>query len=184
MKLSSLFDVFKKKNKSNQFGLEYIIICQDSGQPIFTRCWGNICGMLGKKDELLTAFLAAVSTMPGMFAESGSSKLQSMNIGSLKLLFCYTKSENIICLAFQEKDVDNSTMEVINNLFKDISKLLDEDYQETPWDRLNDPKVRSFKKELIGKVIHPWFHVVLQGDGDKHNEDCPICMPMILSSCP
>ncbi|MFX1283696.1 MAG: hypothetical protein ACFFB5_08575 [Promethearchaeota archaeon] len=182
MKFNTLLDVFKRKKQPPQIHLEYIIICQNSGQPIYTKCWGNVCGMLGKKDELMTAFLAAISTMPRMFAESDR-KVHSMSIGSLELLFSYTESENIICLAFPMRDVNKNTMGIVNNLFKDISQLLDEDFSKTPWDRLNDPKVLLFEKELLKKAIHPWFHLVLANNGAKHEENCPICMPMILQSC-
>ncbi|MHA2245144.1 MAG: hypothetical protein ACXADY_09255 [Candidatus Hodarchaeales archaeon] len=182
MKINTLLDVFKRKKKSNQISLEYVIVCQESGQPIYAKCFGNICGMLGKKDALLTAFLSALTTMPSIFAESDT-KVQSMSIGSLKLMFYYTKSDNIICLAFQERDINTDTMEVINNLFIDISILLEKDFQETPWERLNDPKVQAFEKELLEKVVHPWFHYILPSSANKHEENCPICMPMILRSC-
>ncbi|MFX1538791.1 MAG: hypothetical protein ACFFDI_31775 [Promethearchaeota archaeon] len=182
MKITSVLDVFKRKKQHETISLEYVIICQDSGQPIYAKCWGNVCGMLGKKDELMTAFLAAVSTMPGMFAESDR-KVQSMSIGSLKLLFCYTESENIICLAFPEEHINKHTMENITNLFYEIEKLLEEDFQDTPWDRLNDPKVKDFENELLKRVIHPWFYNVYPSHEDKHEENCPICMPMILQAC-
>ncbi|MFX0013028.1 MAG: peroxiredoxin [Promethearchaeota archaeon] len=181
MKLGSIVNFLRRKKQIRTIKLEYLIIYQDSGQPIYSRCWGNVCGMLGKKDELLTAFLAAVSTMPGMFAES-ETKVQSMSIGSLKLLFYYTRSENIICAAFRERDVDTEAMKVINNLFKGVSQLLDEKYQETPWERLNDPKVRAFEKELHSNVIYPWFHVASPIIGRPHEEDCPLCLPMMLST--
>jgi len=182
MKFTTLLNVLKRKKHPDPISLEYVIICQDSGQPIYTKCWGNVCGMLGRKDELMTAFLAAVSTMPRMFAESDK-KVQSMSMGSLKLLFCYTKSGNIICLAFPEKDINKNAMEVINKLFQEITDLLDEDFQETPWDRLNDPKVKSFEKELLKKIIHPWFYNIYPANDEKHEKNCPICMPMILQAC-
>lgn len=182
MKFTTLLDVLKRRKQPEPISLEYIIICQDSGQPIYAKCWGNVCGMLNKKAELMTAFLAAISTMPRMFAESDK-KVQSISIGSLKLLFCYTKSENIICLAFPEDQVNKNTMKSINNLFREISELLDENYQETPWDRLNDSKVIFFENELLKKVIHPWFYNVYPGHDNTHKENCPVCMPMILQAC-
>ena len=75
-------------------------------------------------------------------------------------------------------------MKFTKQIFKDIANLLDEDYLETHWDRLNDPKVRSFEKELLKKVIHPNFHVVSPCDGNMHDENCPVCLPSILRSCP
>lgn len=182
MMINALLDVFRKKKQPQLISLEYVIVYQNSGQPIYAKCWGNVCGMLGKKDELMTAFLAAVSTMPRMFAESDKN-VHSMSIGSLKLLFCYAEPENIICLAFPEDHVNKDTMDVIDNLFQEIINLLNEDFQETPWDRLNDPKVLSFENALLKKVIHPWFHQIFPSDDDKHEENCPICMPMILQSC-
>ncbi|MFX1505084.1 MAG: hypothetical protein ACFFDC_03120 [Promethearchaeota archaeon] len=181
MKINAILDVFKRR-KQPAISLEYVIIYESSGQPIYTKCWGNVCGMLGKQDELMTAFLSAISTMPGMFAESGN-KVHSMGIGSLKLLFCYTDSDNVICLAFPEKHINNNTMEIINHLFREITYLVDEEFRETPWDRLNDPRVREFEKELHEKIIHPWFYLIYPEDSEEHEENCPICMPMILESC-
>ena len=178
MKLKTVLNKFRKKSQG--INLEYLIIYQDSGQPIYSRCWGNVCGLLGKKDVLLTAFLAAVSTMPGMFAESDT-KVHSMSIGSIKLLFYYTKTDNVICAAFKTEDVNTESMELINNLFNGISYLLDEKYRETPWDKLNDQKVQSFVKELLSDIVYPWFHVASPKDGSSHEEDCPLCMPTMLS---
>ncbi|MFX0124023.1 MAG: peroxiredoxin [Candidatus Hodarchaeota archaeon] len=180
MKLKTVFNIFKRKKQSRGINLEYLIIYEDSGQPIYSRCWGTVCGLLGKKDELLTAFLAAVSTMPGMFAESGT-KVHSMSIGSLKLLFFYTKTNNVICAAFKEEDVNTEAMEQINNLFNSISELLDVEYQETSWDRLNDPKVQAFEKELLSNIIYPWFHVASPINGNSHEDDCPLCLPTITT---
>ena len=67
--------------------------------------------------------------------------------------------------------------------YQEITQLLDEDFLKTPWDRLNDPKVKEFEKELLKKVIHPWFYHVYPVDDDNHEENCPICMPMILQAC-
>jgi peroxiredoxin Q/BCP len=180
MRLKSVLNIFKKKKRSRGINLEYLIIYEDSGQPIYSRCWGNVCGLLGKKDELMSAFLAAVSTMPGMFAESDK-KVHSMSIGSLKLLFFYTKFDDVICAAFKEGDVTAESMEIISDLFDGVSHLLDEEYQDAPWDRLNHPKVQAFEKELLSKIIYPWFHIASPIDGRSHDEDCPLCMPTILS---
>ncbi|MFW9905421.1 MAG: peroxiredoxin family protein [Candidatus Thorarchaeota archaeon] len=181
MRLRSVLNVFKRKKPTRGVNLEYLIIYEDSGQPIYSRCWGNVCGMLGKKDELLTAFLAAVSTMPGMFAESNT-KVHSMSIGSLKLLFFYTEVDNVICAAFKEKDVDTETMEIIETLFEGISELLDEEFRDAPWDKLNDPLVQAFEKKLLSNIIYPWFHVASPIDGSPHDADCPLCMPSLLSN--
>ena len=118
--------------------------------------------------------------MPGMFAESDT-KVHSMSIGSLKLLFYYTKTDNIICAAFKDEDVNNEAMGLINNLFDEISQLLDEKYQETPWDKLNDPIVQAFEKELLSKIVYPWFHIASPINGISHDDDCPLCMPTLLS---
>lgn len=182
MKINAILDVFKRRQRPLAVSLEYVIIYENSGQPIYIKCWGNVCGMLGKQDELVTAFLSAISTMPKMFAESDN-KVHSMGIGSLKLLFCYTASDKIICLAFPENHVNNNTMEIINNLFKEITYLVDEEFRETPWDRVNDPRVQEFGKVLHEKVIHPWFYLIYPEDSEEHEENCPICIPMILESC-
>jgi peroxiredoxin Q/BCP len=181
MRLRNVLNVFKRNKLIKRVNLEYLIIYEDSGQPIYSRCWGNVCGLLGQKDELLTAFLAAVSTMPGMFAESDT-KVHSMSIGSLRLLFFYTKGDNVICAAFKEKDVNTETMEIINPLFDKISQLLDEEFRDAPWDKLNDPLVQSFQKKLLSNIIYPWFHVVSPIDGSSHDADCPLCMPSLLST--
>ena len=181
MRLKSILNLFKSRKQTKGVNLEYLIIYEDSGQPIYSRCWGHVCGLLGKKDELLTAFLAAVSTMPGMFAESDT-KVHSMSIGSLKLLFYYTKVNDVICAAFKEKDVNTETMEIINTLFKEISQLLDEEFRDAPWDKLNDPLVKAFEKKLLSNIIYPWFHVASPSDGSSHDADCPLCMPSLLST--
>jgi peroxiredoxin Q/BCP len=181
LKLKRVLNVFKRKKQTEGVNLEYLMIYEDSGQPIYSRCWGNVCGLLGKKDELLTAFLAAVSTMPGMFAESGT-RVHSMSIGSLRLLFFYTKEDNVICAAFQEKDVNTETMEIINTLFDEISQLLDEEFRDAPWEKLNDPLVQAFEKKLLSNIIYPWFHVASPIDGSSHDADCPLCMPSLLST--
>ncbi len=102
MKFNTLLDVFKRKKQPTQISLEYIIICQNSGQPIYAKCWGNVCGMLGKKDELMTAFLAAVSTMPRMFTESDK-KVHSMSTDHWNCYFHIQNQKILYAWHFQRE---------------------------------------------------------------------------------
>ena len=40
--------------------LEYIVIYQDSGLPIYSKCYSGFCGLLAKKDALFSGFLSAL----------------------------------------------------------------------------------------------------------------------------
>jgi hypothetical protein len=86
-------------------------------------------------------------------------------------------------LAFPEQHINKKSMEIINNLFKEITYLVDEEFRGTPWDRLNDPRVKKFERILHEKIIHPWFYRIYPEDSEEHEENCPVCMPMILESC-
>ncbi len=42
--------------------LEYIIIYQDSGLPIYSKCFSSLCGFLAKDSALLSGFLSAIES--------------------------------------------------------------------------------------------------------------------------
>lgn len=40
--------------------LEYILIYQESGLPIYSKCYSTMCGFLAKDSALLAGFLSAL----------------------------------------------------------------------------------------------------------------------------
>jgi hypothetical protein len=40
--------------------LKYIVIYQDSGIPIFSKCYSGFCGLIARNNTLLSGFLSAL----------------------------------------------------------------------------------------------------------------------------
>ena len=167
------------KLKSNQKGvktnltIEYLIILQSSGIPIYSKCWGNFCAVLTVDDTLLSGFLSAITSMPKMLNQSNST-LSSVEMGFSKLLFGYTSpSGHIIVGGFRREEINDKSLIEVNKFFTQIENFLETNYQNTKWHLMSDEAEKAFEEKLLFSVVYPWFHAV---SSETHNDDnCPFC---------
>ena len=167
--LSKITSPIAKKTKLT---LEYFIILQKSGLPIYSKCWGTFCSVLSVDDALLSGFLSAITTMPQMLIQS--TNLNAVEMGFSKLLFNYTTpTGKIIIGGFRREEITNKSMKKINDFFVQLSNFLENDYKDTSWDFLTDDEKIDFEKDLLNKIILPWFHAV---QSEMHNDnEWPLC---------
>lgn len=131
--------------------LEYLILFEKSGIPIYSHCFGGFCAHLGMDETLLSGFLSALSSMPQLFGQKGG--VQSVEMDYTKLMFSGTETGKVMVVG-----VDKTTYKpeksdgTISELFSKTQKLLDEEYGDVDW---RDPGVRrnAFNHELVDVVV-------------------------------
>ncbi len=148
---------------------------QKSGLPIFSKCFGDFCGVLMVDDTLLSGFLSAMTSMPTFFAKDEKS-LDAIEMGFTKLMFSHTlPSGHVICLGFNKNTITDSNQQKIEALFKEINNFVEKDKKEIDWSLLSSEEIGIIVDELLENIINPWIH--LTKDYTKHHaEGCPICI--------
>ena len=58
--------------------IEYLMIYQPNGLPIFSKCFGGFCQLNAKDDALLSGFLHALETFPSLI---GGEELNQLTLG-------------------------------------------------------------------------------------------------------
>lgn len=171
--MKSFFSKLKStKETKTSLTLEYLIILQQSGLPIYSKCWGNFCAVLTVDDTLLSGFLSAITSMPKMLNQN--TELSSIEMGFSKLLFNYTTpSGHIICGGFRKEEINPKVMPAINEFFTQISNFLESEYKDAKWNNLSDEQIKDFENKLLTTIVEPWFHTV---KSEHHSDDmCPFC---------
>ena len=160
-----------KETKTN-ITIEYLVILQSSGLPIYSKCWGNFCAVLTVDDTLLSGFLSAITSMPKMLNQNTT--LSSIEMGFSKLVFSYTSpSGHIIVGGFRREEINDKSIIEVNKFFAQIANFLETDYQDTKWYAMSDNDTKAFEEKLLFSVVYPWFHAV---SSETHNDDnCPFC---------
>lgn len=175
-KISFIRNLFKKgKNASQEpLTLEYLIVFQKSGLPIFSKCFGDFCGVLMVDDTLLSGFLSAMTSMPTFFAKD--EKLNAIEMGFTKLIFSHTlPSGHVICLGFNKNTITDSNQSRIDELFQQINKFVEKDKQDVDWSLLSSEEISPIVDELLDQIVNPWIHVSAKYT-KHHSEGCPICI--------
>lgn len=172
--MNSLFSKLKISPKSTKTSLtlEYLVILQSSGLPIYSKCWGNFCAVLTVDDTILSGFLSAITSMPKMMNQE--TELNAIEMGFSKLLFNYTTpTGHIICGGFRREEITKENMVEIDKFFAQVSKFLEYDYKNAVWNNMAEQEKKEFEKEFLTTIIEPWFHTV---QSENHSDDmCPFC---------
>ena len=171
------FNIFRKKNaKPEPLVLEYFIVFQKSGLPIFSKCFGDFCSVILVDDIILSGFLSALTTMPKMFGE-GHDRLNAVEIGYTTLLFDHTlPNGNIICLGFKKEGFSVEKNELIEDLFKQINDFVEITHKDEQWDFLKRDEIRTILNELLDTIITPWINI-----DQNYREHGPKCSMSIES---
>jgi len=144
----------KKQQKIKPLTLEYFIVFQKSGLPIFSKCFGDFCAILLVDDLVLTGFLSALTSMPAMFGTN--TELDAIEIGYSKLHFNYTTpSGHTICLGFKNEKGLSKRSDLIDDLFKKITDFVEVKHKDKEWAILKAAEIRAIEYELINTVITP-----------------------------
>lgn len=144
----------KKQQKSKPLTLEYFIVFQKSGLPIFSKCFGDFCSLLLVDDLVLTGFLSVLTSMPAMFG--ANTELKAIEIGYSKLYFSHTTpSGHTICLGFlNEADLAKKRL-LIDDLFEKITYFVEIEYKDKDWAILKAAEIRAIEYELIDTIVSP-----------------------------
>lgn len=153
--------------------LQYLIIYQNSGLPIYSRCFADLCKISMKDDILLSGFLSALSQAVGytdfegeelsfeeepIMVNTEGGSLKSVEFSDMKLLFYYLDLGTVtIAAGFPMKDyVDDENREVIELFFSSLQSFM-EAYDLEGLVYYDSEKYKGFEEEIVAKVIDPWM---------------------------
>ena len=164
-----------RKTSPKNLILEYLIVFQKSGLPIFSKCFGDFCGVLLVDETLLSGFLSAMTTMPTFFGKK-ETNLNAVEMGYTKLLFSHTlPSGHVICLGFEKHSLTPQNEKKIAFLFEKINNFIESDYKDLEWSMVSTEEIKPILEKLLEKIINPWIHFSV-GYTKEHQKECPICI--------
>jgi hypothetical protein len=148
--------------------LEYLMIYQASGLPIFSKCFKGFCALNVKDPMLLSGFLTALQSFSSQLSSDGiesKSSLEAMKIGPTVMRFSKVlPSGHNVVLGLSE---DSPSM--ARDIFDGIEKFILTDYADTNWTIIDTDFGEIFGKSLVEKVLTPLFH----SKGGWH-DTCPL----------
>lgn len=133
--------------------LEYLLIYQPSGLPIWSKCFGNTCMQAMKEPMLLTGFLAALETFSTEI--DSDSKLEAIKMGKTIMNFKRTlPSGNSIVIGADKEDI-----KMVNSVFDALQTLLETNYKDTNFDML-DTEIfsKQFESDLLNNTLLNALH--------------------------
>lgn len=162
--------IFQSSNKPE---LEYIMIFQEIGTPIYSQCFGDFCGLLVADESLLSGFMSALTTIPQMLSDD-SITLQTVELSYTKLRFNYTTpSGNVIIIGINPSS-STEHVDILRKAFEDIEFLVEEKFNHYKWAQMTDEQIKTFEHELNRVVINR--HFILKNLDEDHHFNCPLCI--------
>ncbi|HKZ42096.1 MAG TPA: hypothetical protein VJ044_14120 [Candidatus Hodarchaeales archaeon] len=163
-------------SRSPNIKLEYLMIFQQSGIPIYSKCWGDFCALLVADESLLSGFLAAITTMPKMFGK-GEANLQSIDMGFTKLAFNFTSpSGHVMVVGFPQSSGGKQSEKYVKILNNRINAVIEEEYKGTKWEFLSTEELKGFETKLLQEIVYPWLHMV---SNQAHDLNCTMCIDAV-----
>ncbi|MHA1978473.1 MAG: hypothetical protein ACW98F_15080 [Candidatus Hodarchaeales archaeon] len=137
--------------------LEYLMIYQASGLPIFSKCFKGFCSLNAKDPIMLSGFLTALQSFSSQMIGDGgetSSTLEAVKIGPTVMRFSKVlPSGHNIVIGLSE---DSPSM--AKEIFDEIDSFIRENYADTKWAFIDTTFGETFGDMLIKNVLAPLFH--------------------------
>jgi hypothetical protein len=137
--------------------LEYLMIYQASGLPIFSKCFKGFCSLNVKDPMLLSGFLTALqsfSTQITTGETSTASSLEAVKIGPTVMRFSKVlPSGHNVVIGLSE---DSPSM--AKEIFDGIDTFIRNRYADTNWTIIDTSFGESFGELLVKDVLAPLFH--------------------------
>ncbi len=148
--------------------VKYSMIYQDSGLPIFSKCFSDFCRITRKEPALLTTFLTFLENFT---QKTVGSSFQSFVLANTVMRFGKTVPSGHSVVIGLEKD--NNT--IVNEILRRVEDLLENKYAHKNWNIISSEFTSEFEKELYDEVFHPIFqnHGGFK-DNCPHGENCPL----------
>lgn len=148
--------------------LKYLIIYQDSGLPIFSKCFSDFCGITVKDPALISSLLTVLEDFAKKIV---GSTFQSFIMVNTVTRFGKTLPTGHSVVIGLEKD----NPKVVNEIFRLVEDLLENKYEHKNWNVISSEFTSEFEKTLYNKVLCP----SLQDfggfrDSCPHGDKCPL----------
>jgi hypothetical protein len=137
--------------------LEYMMVYQQNGLPIFSKCFKGFCAISSQDPALLSGFLTALqsfSTQLTLSSESKTSSLEAMKMGPTVMRFSRVlPSGHNVVLGLSE-----DSPSLAKEIFDGVEKFVQTHYQDTNWSIITTTQGEDFGRRVIEEVLSPLFH--------------------------
>lgn len=137
--------------------LEYLMVYQASGLPIFSKCFKGFCRLSAQDPALLSGFLTAIQSFSTqVLTPQGSEKstLEAVKIGTTIMRFnrVLPSGHNVVIGLTEDSPL------MAKEIFDGVEKFIEEKYSEVNWAIIDTTFGEEFGKDLVSTVLAPIFH--------------------------
>jgi hypothetical protein len=155
--------------------LEYLMIYQQSGLPIFSKCFKGFCALSAQEPALLSGFLTALQSFSNQVTQSATSSLEAVKMGPTVMRFSQVlPSGHNVVIGLTE---DSPTM--AKEIFQGIEQFVINNYADTRWPIMTTDFGEEFGRKLIEQVLTPLFH-----SKGGYEDTCPLGEACAMKALP
>ncbi len=155
--------------------LEYLMIYQQSGLPIYSKCFKGFCALSAQEPALLSGFLTALQSFSNQITQSSTSSLEAVKMGPTVMRFSQVlPSGHSVVIGLTE---DSPTM--AKEMFEGIQEFIVRVYPDTNWTVITTDFGEEFGRRLIEQVLAPMFHAK-----GGYEDTCPLGEACAMKALP
>jgi hypothetical protein len=137
--------------------LEYMMVYQQNGLPIFSKCFKGFCAISAQDPALLSGFLTALQSFSAQLipsSESTASSLEAIKMGPTVMRFSRVLPSGHNVLLGLSEDSPSLAKEI----FDGVEKFVQIYYQDINWSIITTTQGEEFGRRIVEEVLSPLFH--------------------------
>lgn len=157
--------------------IEFLQMLSRDGVPIFSKCFGKICGTFLENDVLLHQYLTSIKDI---IDDSSSSFSDNVPQG-VKKEIRRLKSGIVIVFGISDFTNEKDLSKNVDDMIKDINHTISLKWIDQSWQKLDENRARQFEENFLVEAILPWFERFHDSDSCSKAENCIFRKSMLSS---
>ncbi|OLS25392.1 MAG: hypothetical protein HeimC2_18490 [Candidatus Heimdallarchaeota archaeon LC_2] len=147
--------------------IEFLQILSKNGLPMYSKCYGNICGNFYENDVLLHRYLTSLKHTIDETNDSSPDKFNEIT----KVVKRLKSGVTVIFGVSDNLDSEKMTQE-IDTVIKDINHTISLKWIDSNWKNLDEKSLAEFEEQVLQEVILPWFEKLHNSDNCPKGDNC------------
>ena len=157
------------------------MIYRKTGQPIYSRCWGEFCYGIYKNNPILTGFLSVISKLPQVLGQED--ELKSIEFMKTKFLFISVADELIVMIGINNEEISQKNENKAQFVLEVIKGYIESAAVNIPeLDSYASNESVKLKHDLEYKLLPNIISFEFSKNELNHDEHCPLCIEKISKS--
>jgi hypothetical protein len=171
--LTNTVEMLSFDSNYNNMQLDFLIIFNQSGLSIYSKCFSDICSVFIKNDLLLSGFLSAITTFPQSLGYTDKD-LKSLDLGKSRMYFSYSRNSNVVFVIGINKDsIQFNKSRLIDTSMNELQLIFNENFKDNDWSVTKEEVYYELEKEINEKIVNHWFRETKSHNNCPLGDNCP-----------